>query len=167
MVVLRSCKFTDHTLSSNSNRISRIFFKNSYSSTNAQTPSVQNHDALYKRISPSAITQKTSVVPIIEQWVQEGKYIVVDELKSTIKIYRKHNRYSQALQLSEWMTNRSYLEQSSGNLAIHLDLISRVHSLEQAEKFFDSIPDSKKNFKVYGTLEEVGSGSGCRCGGRR
>ncbi|KAL4585312.1 hypothetical protein LXL04_009930 [Taraxacum kok-saghyz] len=152
MVVLRSCKFADHTLSSNSNRISRIFFKNSFSSTNAQTSSVQNHDALYKRISLSAIMQKTSVVPIIEQWVQEGKDIVVDELKSMIKIYRNHNRYSQALQLSEWMTNRSYLDQSSGNLAIHLDLISRVHSLEQAEKFFDSIPDSKKNFKVYGTL---------------
>ncbi|KAL7606485.1 hypothetical protein Lser_V15G16823 [Lactuca serriola] len=152
MVAFRSCNFADHSLLSNSNRISRILFKNSFSSTNAQNPIIRNHDALYKRISPAAITPKTSVVPILDQWVQEGKNIVADELKNMIRVFRNHNRYSQALQLSEWMTNRSYLDQSSGNLAIHLDLISRVHGLEQAEKFFDSIPDSLKNFKVYGTL---------------
>lgn len=152
MVALRSCKFADHFLISNSNRISRVLFKNSFSSTNAETPSILTNDTLYKRISPSAISSKTSIVPILEQWVQEGKDIVADELKNMIKIYRNHNRYSQALQLSEWMTNRSYLEKSSGNIAVHLDLILRVHGLEQAEKFFDSIPNSLKNFKVYGTL---------------
>lgn len=50
------------------------------------------------------------------------------------------------------MTNKSYLDQSSGNIAVHLDLISRAHGLKQAENFFNSIPESLKDFKVYGTL---------------
>ncbi|MFS7983933.1 putative tetratricopeptide-like helical domain superfamily [Helianthus anomalus] len=69
-----------------------------------------------------------------------------------IKVFRNYNRYSQALQLYEWMTHRSYLEKSSGNIAVQLDLISRVYGLQQAEKYFNTIPDSIKDFKVYGTL---------------
>ncbi|KVH96664.1 Pentatricopeptide repeat-containing protein [Cynara cardunculus var. scolymus] len=153
MVVLRSCKFAGRSLSSNFSSISRVLFNASFSATIAQTPSIQHHDVLlYKRISPAAITPRNSIVPILDQWLQEGNEIIVDKLKDMIKILRNHNRYTHALQLSEWMTNRSYLDQSSGNIAVHLDLVSRVHGLEQAEKFFDTIPDSLKNFKVYGTL---------------
>lgn len=50
------------------------------------------------------------------------------------------------------MTNKRYLDQSSENVAVHLDLISRVHGLQQADEFFNTIPDALKNFKVYGTL---------------
>ncbi|KAI3718490.1 hypothetical protein L6452_19364 [Arctium lappa] len=153
MVLLRSCKFADRSLLSYSSSISRVLFTASFSSTKAQTPSIQSHDLLlYKRISPAAITPRTSIVPILDQWLQESNEIVVDKLKNMIKVLRNHNRYTHALQLSEWMTNRSYLDQSSGNIAVHLDLVSRVHGLEQAEKYFDTIPDSLKNFKVYGTL---------------
>lgn len=113
-------------------------------------------------ISPAAITPNTSLVPILDQWLhqqqqqQQGNNVKVvknnNKLLDMVKLLRNRNRYSHALQLSEWMTNKSYLDQSSGNIAVHLDLISRVHGIEHAEKFFHAIPDSLKNFKVYGTL---------------
>ncbi|KAL8188756.1 hypothetical protein R6Q57_029776 [Mikania cordata] len=152
MVALRCCKFYDNPLLSEANPISRVFFNSSFSSTTEQTHSIQNLSALYKRISPVELNARDSIVPFLDQWVQEGNNIIADELKNMIKVFRNHNRYSQALQLSEWMTNRSYLDQSPGNIAVHMDLISRVHGLEQAEKFFNTIPDTSKNFKVYGTL---------------
>ncbi|KAI3774099.1 hypothetical protein L1987_48642 [Smallanthus sonchifolius] len=148
MVVLRSC----NSLLSDASPLSRVLFNSSFSLTTEQTPSIQHLNGLYKRISPAELTPRTSVVPILDQWVHEGNDIIADDLKNMIKVFRNHNRYSQALQLSEWITNRSYLDQSSGNIAIHLDLISRVDGLEQAEKFFNTIPDALKNFKVYGTL---------------
>ncbi|KAI3802241.1 hypothetical protein L1987_30371 [Smallanthus sonchifolius] len=148
MVGLRSC----NSLLSDASPLSRVLFNSSFSLTTEQTPSIQHLNGLYKRISPAELTPGTSVVPILDQWLHEGNDIIPDDLRNMIKVFRNHNRYSQALQLSEWMTSRSYLEQSSGNIAVHLDLISRVDGLEQAEKFFHTIPDTLKNFKVYGTL---------------
>ncbi|KAJ9562907.1 hypothetical protein OSB04_008067 [Centaurea solstitialis] len=151
VLLLRACKFADRSLLSNPSFISKFVFNASFFSTKTQTASIQDHDVLllYKRIS---LNPRTSIVPILDQWLQEGNEIIVDKLKNMIKVLRNHNRYTHALQLSEWMTNRSLLDQSPGNIAVHLDLVSRVHGLKQAEKIFDTIPDSLKNFKVYGTL---------------
>ncbi|KAA3462560.1 pentatricopeptide repeat-containing protein mitochondrial-like [Gossypium australe] len=41
---------------------------------------------------------------------------------------------------------------SVGDMAVRLDLISKVHGVEQAEKYFDSIPDTMRTFQVYGAL---------------
>jgi hypothetical protein len=40
----------------------------------------------------------------------------------------------------------------SGDIAIRLDLISKVRDLDEAEKYFNSIPHTSKDFKVYGAL---------------
>lgn len=39
-----------------------------------------------------------------------------------------------------------------GDLAIRLTLISKVHGLEQAESYFDGLPDSSRDFKIYCSL---------------
>lgn len=39
-----------------------------------------------------------------------------------------------------------------GDIAIRLDLVSKVHGLEQAEKYFDSIPQGLRVSQVYGAL---------------
>ncbi|KAK1419341.1 hypothetical protein QVD17_28507 [Tagetes erecta] len=145
MAALRTCKFNHISLLSDTSPIYRVSFS---SLTTKQSPSSQNHNVLFKRLSP----RRASIVPIMDQWIQQGNDIIADELKNMIKALRNHNRYSQALQLSEWMTNKGYLDQSSENVAVHLDLISRVHGLHQADEFFNAVPENLKNFKVYGTL---------------
>ncbi|KAF5786099.1 putative tetratricopeptide-like helical domain superfamily [Helianthus annuus] len=143
MVGLRSCKLYDRPL------LSRVFFS---SLSSEQTASIGNGNVVYKMLSPAELRPWASVVPILDQWILEGNHINVGQLRNMVKVFRNYNRYSQALQLYEWMTQRSYLEKSSGNMAVHLDLISRVYGLQQAEKYFNTIPDSLKDFKVYGTL---------------
>lgn len=55
-------------------------------------------------------------------------------------------------QISEWMSNERNLHLSSGDIAVRLDLIAKVHGLDQAEKYFNSISESSRDFKVYGAL---------------
>lgn len=50
------------------------------------------------------------------------------------------------------MSGKSFLDLSSADVAIQLDLISKVHGVKQAEEFFNNIPISSKDFKSYGAL---------------
>lgn len=67
-----------------------------------------------------------------------------------MKILRINRRYTHALQLSEWMVDNSNL--SPEDVAVRLDLISKVHGLREAENYFSNVPDTLKSFKVYGSL---------------
>lgn len=51
-----------------------------------------------------------------------------------------------------WMTNQRSHNLSPGDIAIQLDLISKVYGLQQAEKYFNSIPEDLRVFQVYGAL---------------
>jgi pentatricopeptide repeat protein len=55
-------------------------------------------------------------------------------------------------QICEWLRDQMNHGRSPGDTAIRLDLISKVHGLEEAEKYFDSIPDSLRILQVYGAL---------------
>ncbi|KAA8526392.1 hypothetical protein F0562_008405 [Nyssa sinensis] len=110
-----------------------------------------SNDTLYGRISPAG-DHRVSIVPILDQWVQEGRAVNKDELKTAIKLLRKYRRFSHALQLSEWMSDRRSLDLLPGDVAVRLDLVSKVHGLEQAEKFFNSIPNTMRTYHVYGAL---------------
>lgn len=41
---------------------------------------------------------------------------------------------------------------STGDMAVRLDLISKVHGIEEAEEYFHSIPHTIRTFQVYGAL---------------
>ncbi|KAL4301474.1 hypothetical protein AHAS_Ahas17G0304500 [Arachis hypogaea] len=41
---------------------------------------------------------------------------------------------------------------TSGDIVVCLDLIAKVHGLGPAEKYFNNLSDSIKDFKVYGVL---------------
>ncbi|KAL2474615.1 Pentatricopeptide repeat-containing protein [Abeliophyllum distichum] len=127
----------------NSSGVPRVF---SYC-TKAPTSSV---DKLFKRIS-SRGDPRLSIVPILDQWVDEGRIVDQAQLKIILKLLRKFKRYSHALQVFEW-TSDTCDELSSGDIAVRLDLISRVHGIEDAEKYFTNVPSTKKTFKVYGAL---------------
>lgn len=50
------------------------------------------------------------------------------------------------------MSNNQNYDLSPGNIAKRLNLISKVHGLEQAKTFFKGIPDAKIGFKIYAAL---------------
>ena len=55
-------------------------------------------------------------------------------------------------QIYEWMRGKLYFHVKAGDVALQLDLIAKVHGLEQAEKYFNGTPDSLRTFQVYGAL---------------
>ena len=50
------------------------------------------------------------------------------------------------------MSKERKCDLSPGDIAVQLDLISKVHGLEQVKRYFTAIPDTKKEFKVYSAL---------------
>ncbi|KAK0589821.1 hypothetical protein LWI29_018913 [Acer saccharum] len=108
-------------------------------------------DTLYRRIS-TAGHPTNSMTAILEEWVEQGRDIKRSDLQGLVKLLRKYNRSGHALQVSEWMGDQMNHQVSPGDIAIRLDLILRVHGLEQVEKYFDGIPDDLRGFQVYGAL---------------
>ncbi|KAJ0027702.1 hypothetical protein Pint_36293 [Pistacia integerrima] len=51
-----------------------------------------------------------------------------------------------------WMTDKRYLPPTCADVAIRLDLISKVHGTEQAENYFHNVPEKLKGLPVYGAL---------------
>ncbi|KAI3728677.1 hypothetical protein L6452_17318 [Arctium lappa] len=145
MAFLRSIRSSKSYIS-----ISRAVFYSTETSVIQQKQIPQKNDSLYSRISPVG-DPNASMIPILDQWQSEGKFVSFQRLIVIIKSLRKFNRYTHALQLSEWMSNRKSKLQPAG-VAVHLDLVSKVHGLEEAEKYFDSMPDDVKTLHVYGAL---------------
>ncbi|KAI3714052.1 hypothetical protein L1987_72642 [Smallanthus sonchifolius] len=144
MGLVRSSKPSKSCLS-----ISRVLFY-STETTITKPKQFKSNDNLYRRISPVG-DPNVSVIPILDQWEKEGKTVVFSQLIVIIKSLRKFNRYTHALQLSEWMANKKS-NLSPAGVAVHLDLVSKAQGVEQAEKYFNSIPDDAKNLQVYGAL---------------
>ncbi|XP_028071697.1 pentatricopeptide repeat-containing protein At2g20710, mitochondrial-like [Camellia sinensis] len=117
----------------------------------SSSSSSSSRDTLYSRISPLG-DPRVSIEPILHQWVREGRVIEHQQLQMIIKLLRKFRRFKHALQVSEWMSDKSYFDLFPGDVAIRLDLISKVHGLEQAEDYFNHIPNALRVFPVYGAL---------------
>ncbi|KAF5481271.1 hypothetical protein F2P56_001938 [Juglans regia] len=95
---------------------------------------------------------RVPIVQVINQWLEEGRDVQVS-LHKFIRQLRKHRRFKHALQISEWLSEQRNHDLSPGDIAIRLDLISKVHGLEEAEKYFDGIPDTSRiTMHVYGAL---------------
>ncbi|XP_041026573.1 pentatricopeptide repeat-containing protein At2g20710, mitochondrial-like isoform X1 [Juglans microcarpa x Juglans regia] len=107
--------------------------------------------SLYRRISPVG-DPDVSVVPILDQWIQEGRHVDKEELQSIIKELRDYKRFKHALEISAWMSEKRYIPLSMDDIAARMNLISRVHGLEQVENYFNNIPENMKGFVVYTAL---------------
>ncbi|XP_027347449.1 pentatricopeptide repeat-containing protein At2g20710, mitochondrial-like [Abrus precatorius] len=108
-------------------------------------------DSLFLRIS-KAEDPTMPMAPILDQWVEEGRDIKHSQLQFFVNQLRRYRRFNHALQVSEWFSDERNLHLLSGDIAIRLDLIAKVHGLDQAEKYFSSISDTSRDFKVYGAL---------------
>ncbi|EEF34782.1 pentatricopeptide repeat-containing protein, putative [Ricinus communis] len=108
-------------------------------------------NTLFARISPLG-EPDISLVPVLDNWVQEGKKIRGFELQKIIRDLRCHRRYTQALQVSEWMNGKGQSGFSPADHAVQLDLIGRVRGLESAESYFQNLVNQDRNDKTYGAL---------------
>ncbi|XP_039000863.1 pentatricopeptide repeat-containing protein At4g21705, mitochondrial-like [Hibiscus syriacus] len=84
-----------------------------------------NKATLYSRISPLGGPDK-SVEAELENWLKHGKNVRVAELQRIIYDLRKRKRFTQALQVSEWMNKK--------------------------ESYFNGLKDQDKTDKTYGAL---------------
>ncbi|CAL8136383.1 unnamed protein product [Prunus armeniaca] len=98
---------------------------------------------------------KASVLPVLEQWVTEGGAVEKQELQSLVRLLKDFRRFNHALEISQWMTDRRYFDLSPSDAAARLNLIHRVHGLEDAEKYFNNMSKSLKSVNAYGALLSI------------
>lgn len=58
-----------------------------------------NGDSLYRRISPLGDPNE-SIEPVLDQWINEGKHVVKEDLQNMIKELRGYRRYKHALEVT-------------------------------------------------------------------
>ncbi|XVF25813.1 hypothetical protein REPUB_Repub13aG0245900 [Reevesia pubescens] len=110
-----------------------------------------NKATLYSRISPLGSADK-SVEAELEGWLKNGNNIRVAELQRIIRDLRKRKRFTQALQVSEWMNKKGLCAFSPTEHAVQLDLIGKVCGFSSAESYFYNLEDQDKTEKTYGAL---------------
>lgn len=79
------------------NAISGVF-RTLFYSTEALASCSPPFETLYHRISRAG-NPRISIVPVLDQWIEEGRDVNKSELQSFIKMLRKYRRYSHALQV--------------------------------------------------------------------
>ncbi|KAK3016442.1 hypothetical protein RJ639_007797 [Escallonia herrerae] len=112
------------------------------------TPHIGKPDSLHRRVS-SVGAPTDSVVPILDQWVQKGRNVDKRRLRDMIRELRFYRRYKHALEISQWMKDKRFSPLTSGDVATRMNLMTRVHGIEELEKYFNSIPQQLKNLNVY------------------
>nr|XP_021852011.1 pentatricopeptide repeat-containing protein At2g20710, mitochondrial-like isoform X1 [Spinacia oleracea] len=113
--------------------------------------STQGNSGLYRRMFPVGVPTQ-SAKPVLDQWVQEGQTVTQHELRVIIKQLRRYRRFNHALEVSQWMSDKRFMQLAVGDVAIRLDLIAKVHGIEEAEDYFNNIPKQNKTIEVHGAL---------------
>ncbi|XP_039069312.1 pentatricopeptide repeat-containing protein At2g20710, mitochondrial-like [Hibiscus syriacus] len=134
--------------------ISRILRVVAYSTKTLRRPNADPSkppDTLHTRVSLFG-DPKASVVPVLNQWLEGGKPMEQSTLRVIIRHLLNFLRYKHALEVWEYMSEEMKYNISVGDMAVRLDLISKVHGVDQAEKYFNSLPDAMRTLQVHGAL---------------
>ncbi|KAL9236404.1 hypothetical protein vseg_011080 [Gypsophila vaccaria] len=92
-----------------------------------------------------------SVVHLLEQhFGEDNGEVLMEEINKLVRKLRKLKRFDRALEIYEWSKQKSLNSTDSGDLAVHLDLIGKMHGLDAAEKFFYEMNEHSE--KVYGSM---------------
>ncbi|KAK4833447.1 hypothetical protein QYF36_005216 [Acer negundo] len=70
---------------------------------------------IYRKISPIG-DSAVSIVPVLDQWVQDGGAVDKGALQLMIKELRSYKRFAHALQMSMWMTDEQCFRLSAGDV---------------------------------------------------
>ncbi|KAJ8503879.1 hypothetical protein OPV22_004765 [Ensete ventricosum] len=88
----------------------------------------------------------------LDKWVEEGNPLGRGKFSLVILKLRKRRLYGKALQFVEWLEATNRLEFLEHDYATHLDLVAKVHGIQEAEKYIEKIPTSLRGELVYRTL---------------
>ncbi|WCJ34108.1 Tetratricopeptide repeat (TPR)-like superfamily protein [Euphorbia peplus] len=127
------------------------FFSKFHSKANRTHKMRSSTSELYRRITPIG-DPKVSIVPVLDQWVNEGRSAQWKTLKDIIRELRSYRRYGHALEVSMWMTDKQHYLLTPSDVAIRLFLVSKAQGIEQVEKHFDNISEKMKDQDVYTAL---------------
>lgn len=76
----------------------RTIINRFYGTTSTKQDKNQKRDWVFARIAPLG-SPDVSMVPVLEQWVEEGKTVVKSELQWIIKRLNSYKRYKHALEV--------------------------------------------------------------------
>ncbi|KAF6155830.1 hypothetical protein GIB67_039161 [Kingdonia uniflora] len=103
------------------------------------------------RVPPIPLYQP-SLIPILDKWDKENKSMMKFDLKGLIYKLRSRCRFTQALEVSQWVDKKGVFRFLPGDHAVQLDLIARVRGSDSAESYFCNLSDEDKTQKIYGCL---------------
>ncbi|EOA30473.1 hypothetical protein CARUB_v10013598mg [Capsella rubella] len=109
------------------------------------------NDTLRRRIE-RVQDSSVSITPLLREWCQRGNQTPLPELRSIITSLHKSNRFSQALQVSDWMIERKGYKLSSMDFEGRLLLIAKVRGVEEAAMFFETVPVEKRDLYLHTAL---------------
>ncbi|KAL8141314.1 hypothetical protein V2J09_007335 [Rumex salicifolius] len=125
-----------------------LFINRSYTSY-PRRPGRAPDSQLYTRITLFG-SSNVSVTPLLDQWAEEGNKVSEVELRSLVRLLRARYRYSQALEVSEWMGTKKLCPFLSSDHAVKLDLIGKVRGIDAAEDYFKEF--GERSERMYGSL---------------
>ncbi|KAK4834190.1 hypothetical protein QYF36_018604 [Acer negundo] len=94
---------------------------------------------IYRKISPIG-DPTVSIVPVLDQWVQEGGAVDKETLQVMIKELLSHKRFTHALQMSMWMTDKRW-KPDKEVVAACLEYFKHEGDVEEAGNFINLLGD--------------------------
>uniref|UniRef100_A0A7N0T0B1 Pentatricopeptide repeat-containing protein n=1 Tax=Kalanchoe fedtschenkoi TaxID=63787 RepID=A0A7N0T0B1_KALFE len=132
---------------------SSISMVHTYGTTDYENRPMQKWNVTYRKISLMENNSDASAAQVLSQAESEGKRFTKWELCKIVKELRKYRRFRLALEVYEWMNYRGERYRLvASDAAIQLDLISKVKGIPNAEEFFQKLPDTLKDNRIYGSL---------------
>ncbi|CAN6465920.1 unnamed protein product [Victoria cruziana] len=108
-------------------------------------------DDLRNRVFRLGSTRR-SAVAAIEKWISDGGTVEQSELRGIGKQLARCRRYKHALEILEWMGKHHEYTLSAGDYADQIDLITKVHGLDAAERYFEALLPTEKTCGCYTAL---------------
>ncbi|KAH9316107.1 hypothetical protein KI387_024734 [Taxus chinensis] len=132
--------------------IFKTFSSEALAGKKVQSPSPKSGANKLKRELFRQKHSEGKMITALEMWAGEGKKLNKAELLFIVRKLRKFGKFQRALQISEWMQKCKDFEFVSGDHAIHMDLIAKVHSVARVEKYFADLPENARGVETHNSL---------------
>ncbi|XP_027148137.1 pentatricopeptide repeat-containing protein At5g27460 [Coffea eugenioides] len=86
---------------------------------------------------------RRSATAVLQNWVEEGRgRVSVSELRCISRLLLKRQRFKHALEIFTWMEAKERSRMSAADHAMRLELTIKVHTVGEAEEYFEILPDT-------------------------